>query len=154
MKIQEQTMELIRIIFPCICIVAFHNCQKCSGPGGTVRCCPGKVWNISLRSCQPCNIGFHGPNCTITCPFPGYGKDCQLKCRCSESLCSHVDGCNTSNKELSELSTKEFSSQKESIAPKNYSVAQITTAHVGQFSSKNMDLGRFFKMFYTSPRST
>ena len=51
-----------------------------------------------------CSIGFYGPNCTIKCPFPGYGKGCQLECRCSESLCSHVDGCNTSNKGMHTLS--------------------------------------------------
>nr|XP_022291474.1 uncharacterized protein LOC111102851 [Crassostrea virginica] len=137
-------MELIRIIFPCICIVAFHNCQKCRGPYGTKICCDGEVWNISLQSCQPCSIGFSGSNCTIICPYPGYGKSCQLEFYCSESLCSHVDGCNTSNKELSELSTKEFTSQSGSLVPKKFSVAESSTAHVGHFSSKNVDLGKIF----------
>ncbi|XP_078314525.1 uncharacterized protein LOC144619691 [Crassostrea virginica] len=136
-------MELIRIIFLCICIVAFHNCQQCRGPGGKMVCCDGEVWNISLQSCQNCSIGFYGPNCTNICPFPAYGKDCQLECRCSKSLCSHVDGCITSNKELSELSTKEFSSQSGSIAPKTSSVAESSTAHVGHFSRKNVDIGQY-----------
>ena len=46
--------------------------------------------------------------------------------------------------ELSELSTKEFSSQSGSLAPKKSSVAESSTAHVGHFSSTNVDLGKFF----------
>ena len=57
--------------------------------------------------------------------------------------------------ELSELSTKEFSSQSGSISPKKSSVAESSTARVGHFSNKNVDIGKiFFKMLYTSPKST
>ncbi|XP_078314489.1 uncharacterized protein LOC144619682 [Crassostrea virginica] len=122
-------------------------------PGGTIRCCPGEVWNISLRSCQPCSIGFYGPNCTIKCPFPTYGKDCQLDCRCSKSLCSHVDGCNTSNKELSKVSTKEVSSHSGSREPKMPLGAKSSIAHVGHISGKNVDPGKIsLNVVYFSPK--
>ena len=54
--------------------------------------------------------------------------------------------------ELSELSTKEFSSQSGSISTKKSSVAESSTAHVGHFSSKNVDLGKiFFKCYILLP---
>ena len=50
--------------------------------------------------------------------------------------------------ELSKLSTKEFSSQSGSISPKKSSVAESSTAHVGHFSSKNVDIGKIFFEYY------
>ena len=50
--------------------------------------------------------------------------------------------------ELSELSMNEFSSHRGSIASRKSSVAKSSTAHVGHFSSKNMDLGKVFFRCY------
>ena len=50
--------------------------------------------------------------------------------------------------DLSELSTKEFTSQSESLVPKKSSVAESSTAHVGHFSSTNVDLGKIFFRCY------
>ena len=44
-----------------------------------------------------CRVGFNGPNCSETCVYPGYGRDCQMTCHCNEQFCSHINGCNTSN---------------------------------------------------------
>ncbi|XP_078314556.1 uncharacterized protein LOC111103576 [Crassostrea virginica] len=83
-----------------ICTFKRFFCQDCRGNDGTVVCCGGYHWNSTLQSCQPCRIGFNGPNCSDACVYPGYGKDCQMECNCTKSLCSHIDGCNTSNEEL------------------------------------------------------
>lgn len=40
-----------------------------------------------------CDTGFTGPNCKTPCVHPSYGKDCHLKCSCSNISCHHVDGC-------------------------------------------------------------
>nr|XP_022294822.1 multiple epidermal growth factor-like domains protein 10 [Crassostrea virginica] len=118
-------MELIRIIILFIWTFALYRCQKCTEPSGGKICCSGEVWNISFQSCQPCSIGFQGPNCSLTCPFPYYGKDCQSICLCSKSLCSHVDGCNTANKDLS---MTQGSSQSRSRTSEDSSVTESSTA--------------------------
>ncbi|XP_078326573.1 uncharacterized protein LOC111105254 isoform X2 [Crassostrea virginica] len=69
--------------------------RLCSGPSG-LDCCTGYFWNSSLITCEPCNIGYHGPNCKEQCIYPSYGKDCQLKCNCLKESCSHVYGCHKS----------------------------------------------------------
>ncbi|XP_048768718.2 uncharacterized protein LOC125675237 [Ostrea edulis] len=58
-------------------------------------CCVGYVWNTLYGNCTACEVGFHGPNCTVRCPPPSYGKDCQLKCTCNDDDCRHhhVYGC-------------------------------------------------------------
>ena len=57
------------------------------------------MWYIRYFFCFVivCIIGFNGPNCSDACVYPGYGIDCQLECKCTKSLCSHIDGCSTSN---------------------------------------------------------
>nr|XP_022294825.1 uncharacterized protein LOC111104940 [Crassostrea virginica] len=74
------------------------------------------LFNLASIFFVACSIGFQGPNCTFICPFPSYGKDCQLECRCSESLCSHVDGCNTSNKGPYEVAFQQKQDQMELYA--------------------------------------
>ena len=37
--------------------------------------------------------GYTGPNCTIPCPFPAYGDDCQRKCECGSDICDVAIGC-------------------------------------------------------------
>ena len=38
-------------------------------------------------------MGFYGENCTETCPFPSYGRDCQDICDCTVDDCNFVIGC-------------------------------------------------------------
>nr|XP_022295704.1 uncharacterized protein LOC111105625 [Crassostrea virginica] len=66
-----------------ICTFKRFFCQDCRGNDGTVVCCGGYHWNSTLQSCQPCRIGFYGPNCSDACVYPGYGKDCQMECNCT-----------------------------------------------------------------------
>ncbi|XP_078320899.1 uncharacterized protein LOC144621449 isoform X7 [Crassostrea virginica] len=49
---------------------------------------------IKERKCTPCSDGFFGPNCSISCPFPSYGRRClDGECHCSKELCDPRNGC-------------------------------------------------------------
>lgn len=37
--------------------------------------------------------GYQGENCSLTCPYPFFGKECQRQCNCSEDLCDISKGC-------------------------------------------------------------
>lgn len=43
-----------------------------------------------------CEIGYFGMDCDVTCPFPSYGHECQLRCTCEETDCDFVNGCRRS----------------------------------------------------------
>uniref|UniRef100_A0A8W8JE21 Uncharacterized protein n=1 Tax=Magallana gigas TaxID=29159 RepID=A0A8W8JE21_MAGGI len=56
--------------------------------------------DLDVVSTQTCPPGYHGPLCNMTCRFPNYGEECQLKCLCEEEKCDHTAGCvgnNTTN---------------------------------------------------------
>lgn len=40
-----------------------------------------------------CMAGYTGLNCTIRCPYPSYGVNCQGTCNCSEEDCDVSTGC-------------------------------------------------------------
>lgn len=40
-----------------------------------------------------CSNGRIGHYCEISCPYPNYGKECQLRCQCNEELCDPATGC-------------------------------------------------------------
>lgn len=37
--------------------------------------------------------GYNGINCTLLCPYPQYGVDCQRSCNCTRDLCNVSTGC-------------------------------------------------------------
>lgn len=37
--------------------------------------------------------GYQGENCSLTCPYPFFRKECQRQCNCSEDLCDISKGC-------------------------------------------------------------
>lgn len=37
--------------------------------------------------------GYNGINCTLLCPYPRFGVDCQRSCNCSRDLCDISTGC-------------------------------------------------------------
>lgn len=43
--------------------------------------------------CQACGKGYTGLNCEIKCPYPLYGKGCQMRCDCIDEVCDPVNGC-------------------------------------------------------------
>lgn len=40
-----------------------------------------------------CRNGRIGHYCEVSCPYPNYGKECQLQCQCIEKLCDPATGC-------------------------------------------------------------
>lgn len=40
-----------------------------------------------------CMQGFSGENCSSTCPYLTYGRDCQELCNCSKDICDVFTGC-------------------------------------------------------------
>nr|XP_022286422.1 multiple epidermal growth factor-like domains protein 10 isoform X2 [Crassostrea virginica] len=73
------------------------KCEKNNG------CCLGYTWNPSSQSCEKCTPGYTGLNCTIRCPYPSYGENCQRKCNCSKEDCDVSTGCRTVTTEISIL---------------------------------------------------
>ncbi|XP_078334363.1 laminin subunit alpha lam-3-like isoform X1 [Crassostrea virginica] len=64
-------------------------------------CCLGYTWNPSSQSCEKCTPGYTGLNCTIRCPYPSYGENCQRNCTCSKEDCDVSTGCRTVTTEIS-----------------------------------------------------
>lgn len=48
------------------------------------------ILNITFAECP---LGFHSSNCSETCIFPSFGRDCQSICNCSVIVCDHRFGC-------------------------------------------------------------
>ncbi|XP_034308996.1 multiple epidermal growth factor-like domains protein 10 [Magallana gigas] len=67
----------------------------CKGKNG-INCCQGYMWNREKTKCIACEIGYFGMDCDVTCPFPSYGHECQLRCTCEETDCDFVNGCRRS----------------------------------------------------------
>lgn len=42
---------------------------------------------------QECPIGYYGPHCNESCPFPSYGVFCRLRCTCGIRYCHNAYGC-------------------------------------------------------------
>ncbi|XP_056013529.1 scavenger receptor class F member 2-like [Ostrea edulis] len=113
-------------LFLCIIVwflspyIASSSSQLCAGPGGKV-CCSGYVWNEAQNTCTQCMPGFYGSNCTIPCPYPVFGWDCQLKCTCSTEDCHHVYGCKRKVSEnYSSLQSIEISTEPASASSAIY----------------------------------
>ncbi|XP_056016236.1 cell death abnormality protein 1-like [Ostrea edulis] len=61
--------------------------------GGLFKCCSGYRWDRVIEKCLPCEVGYYGINCADPCPFPAFGKECQLLCNCSQAQCNRETGC-------------------------------------------------------------
>lgn len=44
----------------------------------------------SYLGCMP---GYSGVNCSLQCPYPSYGVNCQKICNCIQELCDVSTGC-------------------------------------------------------------
>nr|XP_022291316.1 uncharacterized protein LOC111102740 [Crassostrea virginica] len=71
---------------------------------------------IKEGKCTPCSDGFFGPNCSISCPFPSYGRRClDGECNCSKEICDPRNGCvyERHNKEIQKYNTYEVYTVRE-----------------------------------------
>ncbi|XP_052710337.1 cell death abnormality protein 1-like [Crassostrea angulata] len=91
-----------------------------------------KTWDASFSKCKECHSGFLGINC-MPCRYPSYGRDCQKKCNCNETVCNPSTGCEDGSPTLPPIST--------SLIIEKISVTQIMTlkttaaCSVGYFGS-------------------
>lgn len=54
-----------------------------------------KNYDPFILACMP---GYSGVNCSIPCPYPLYGADCQGICNCIKDVCDVSAGCIRYNK--------------------------------------------------------
>lgn len=54
-------------------------------------CFTFRNWNELFLACGK---GYNGTNCSMTCPYPTYGQNCQSNCNCIFKDCDHRNGCN------------------------------------------------------------
>jgi hypothetical protein len=70
--------------------------QKCSSSSNctlnTVKALSSTL-SLTLNSFTECPDGYFGPSCEQLCPYPTFGKDCQMECNCSKKVCSPRLGC-------------------------------------------------------------
>ncbi|XP_062587048.1 uncharacterized protein LOC134248667 [Saccostrea cucullata] len=95
-------------------------------------CLFGEMYDIATNSCVDCVEGYSGPNCSIRCPFPGYGKACQLTCSCAEEECDAATGCIysiTGKRRRNETETKMF------VIRDHIGVDVLSTLHPSQLNS-------------------
>nr|XP_019919330.2 N-acetylglucosamine-1-phosphodiester alpha-N-acetylglucosaminidase-like [Crassostrea gigas] len=74
--------------------IAISVSDFCKSLDGSLKCCPGFVWNKIENRCKKCDAGKFGAYCEHECPYPWYGKQCLSKCNCSDDRCDPADGCN------------------------------------------------------------
>lgn len=95
-------------------------------------CCPGSAWDSQNQKCEQCMPGFSGENCSSTCPYPTYGRDCQELCNCSKDICDVFTGCQrftTVLLDIQGLSSHRFSENKRNTPS---SVSYHTPKEVGK----------------------
>ncbi|XP_062571066.1 uncharacterized protein LOC134233088 [Saccostrea cucullata] len=66
------------------------TCKSRASFGG---CCSGYIYNFDRSKCEECSIGLTGPNCSLQCRYPSYGRLCQQQCDCTEIYCNKIVGC-------------------------------------------------------------
>ncbi|XP_062581683.1 uncharacterized protein LOC134243451 [Saccostrea cucullata] len=75
-----------------ICVLFQNSFAGCPRTNGKL-CCFGHYWDESVKSCKVCKIGYFGQNCSMKCPYPNYGAECQLECTCNARRCNPFIGC-------------------------------------------------------------
>lgn len=53
------------------------------------------IFAFYFLACMP---GYNGANCSIPCPYPFFGNQCQQKCTCIKDLCDVTSGCQHVNR--------------------------------------------------------
>lgn len=94
-------LTITTVCIACIATVTSLECESYFR-----GCCPGTLWNNKTKTCEACMDGYHGENCSISCPYPFFGKECQMICNCSEDLCDISKGCPIETTDTMQLSSK------------------------------------------------
>lgn len=53
------------------------------------------IFAFYFLACMP---GYNGANCSIPCPYPYFGNQCQQMCTCIKDLCDVTSGCQHVNR--------------------------------------------------------
>ncbi|XP_078338979.1 uncharacterized protein LOC111132478 [Crassostrea virginica] len=61
-------------------------------------------------TCQECQPGLYGENCSEPCPYPSFGAKCIRTCVCGESICNAATGCLNHSKTQITENTEIFTS--------------------------------------------
>ncbi|XP_052683912.1 multiple epidermal growth factor-like domains protein 10 [Crassostrea angulata] len=91
-----------------------ESTNNCDSTNGTI-CCSGYMWDSLKVQCIPCKEGYTGKNCTLVCPFPSYGLNCQSACGCSDEDCNYVTGCGHHVRGVLDVTTEKPSSYNKSV---------------------------------------
>lgn len=113
-KLQIIWTRLIIFFCKCYLVLSIHFSYR-------FNCCAGYILDINKSICVgkykfyfntmqfkiipvlhlyvsphlECSVGYIGPRCQTTCPFPSYGIFCRNYCNCHQSECDHIKGCVT-----------------------------------------------------------
>ncbi|XP_048771646.2 uncharacterized protein LOC125677567 [Ostrea edulis] len=71
--------------------VQFTICKSKECENG--ECCSGYKWDATAERCVECDVGYRGPDCSLTCPVPFFGPGCNSMCKCSNESCHFSNGC-------------------------------------------------------------
>lgn len=89
--------EVSCVVFSFLQVVLCHYLMVAANDSECERrlhgCCEGYTFNATLDTCVECHIGFFASNCSLTCPYPTYGRGCQNFCNCTKDMCDYVQGC-------------------------------------------------------------
>eukprot|EP00105_Crassostrea_gigas_P017137 XP_011434796.1 PREDICTED: multiple epidermal growth factor-like domains protein 10 isoform X1 [Crassostrea gigas] len=83
----------LRENLPIICLSLLNYTYAYGCEGFFKGCCPGSTWNSISQQCERCFPGYTGEKCSVLCPYPYYGVDCQRTCNCSRDKCDVSSGC-------------------------------------------------------------
>ncbi|XP_055995145.1 uncharacterized protein LOC130055208 [Ostrea edulis] len=83
------TTYLILISFFTICTESTDDCPDQNWPG-----CKSNCRATEKKSCEPCEVGTFGANCSEPCSAGYYGEKCYFVCNCTEGeVCDRRYGC-------------------------------------------------------------
>uniref|UniRef100_K1PGV2 Uncharacterized protein n=1 Tax=Magallana gigas TaxID=29159 RepID=K1PGV2_MAGGI len=96
-----------------------------------------------------CDIGFFAISCSLTCPYPTYGRGCQNICNCTKDMCDYVQGC---LKEIGSLEngtaviSKKIAQRKQEN-PTNTTMTSALTGLVSLFLGAGADIDTIQKRY-------
>ncbi|XP_062614673.1 uncharacterized protein LOC134276429 [Saccostrea cucullata] len=136
----EMYIVIRSILFSIVIVNVFSSAgkQNKSCSSSDHGCCSNEFWDKDYHLCKPCTEGYVGPNCSIMCKYPLYGKDCLQTCHCNGSFCDFQIGCQllTDSTIIDDLtSTQRSAFEKNFTLPDNFSPsAMVSITHFSSVS--------------------